>query len=146
MTIETSRPISPFTLARLDIYVFRANVSAPVVTSFNTMNSRATALLRAEDRDGVHGWGEIWGNFPTITSEHRGRLAAWALPSLAIGAEVSDPVAFHAHVRAKLRVIEVQSDEPGPIAGIAAALARLSGEMLGSKVYPVYQSVRALIP
>ena len=29
---------------------------------------------------------------------------------------------------------------------MAAALARLSGEMLGSKVYPVYQSVRALIP
>ena len=34
-------------------------------------------------------------------------------------------------------------------AGITTALARLSGEMLCSKVYPVYpvyQSVRALIP
>ena len=133
MTIETSLPISPFRLTRLDIHVFRASVSKPVVTSFNTMNSRATALLRVEDTDGAHGWGEIWGNFPTITSEHRARLAAWALPSLAIGAEVSDPVAFHAHVRDKLRVIEVQSDEPGPIAGIAAALDQAVWDLAARK-------------
>jgi D-galactarolactone cycloisomerase len=133
MTIETSLPISPFTLTRLDIHVFRASVSKPVVTSFKTMNSRATALLRVEDTDGAHGWGEIWGNFPTITSEHRARLAAWALPSLAIGAEVSDPAAFHAHVRAKLQVIEVQSDEPGPIAGIAAALDQAIWDLAARK-------------
>ena len=133
MTIETSLPISPFRLTRLDIHVFRASVSKPVVTSFKTMNSRATALLRVEDTDGAHGWGEIWGNFPTITSEHRARLAAWALPSLAIGAEVSDPAAFHAHVRAKLRVIEVQSDEPGPIAGIAAALDQAVWDLAARK-------------
>ena len=102
MTIEPSLPISPLTLARRDIYVFRANVSVPVVTSFNTMNSRATALLRVEDTDGAHGWGEIWGNFPTITSEYRARLAAWALPSIVIGAEVTDPAAFQTYVRAKL--------------------------------------------
>ena len=133
MTIETSLPISPFRLTRLDIHVFRASVSKPVVTSFNTMNSRATALLRVEDTDGAHGWGEIWGNFPTITSEHRARLAAWALPSLAIGAEISNPAAFHAHVRAKLRVIEVQSDEPGPIAGIAAALDQAVWDLAARK-------------
>ena len=133
MTIETSLPISPFTLTRLDIHVFRASVSKPVVTSFKTMNSRATALLRVEDTDGAHGWGEIWGNFPTITSEYRARLAAWALPSLAIGAKVSDPAAFHAHVRAKLRVIEVQSDEPGPIAGIAAALDQAIWDLAARK-------------
>ena len=133
MNIETSLPISPFTLARLDVHVFRASVSKPVVTSFNTMNSRATALLRVEDTDGAHGWGEIWGNFPTITSEHRARLAAWALPSLAIGAEISNPAAFHAHVRAKLRVIEVQSDEPGPIAGIAAALDQAIWDLAARK-------------
>ena len=133
MTIETSLPISSFTLTRLDIHVFRASVSKPVVTSFKTMNSRATALLRVEDTDGAHGWGEIWGNFPTITSEHRARLAAWALPSLAIGAEISNPAAFHAHVRAKLRVIEVQSDEPGPIAGIAAALDQAVWDLAARK-------------
>ena len=133
MTIETSLPISPFTLARIDIHVFRASVFKPVVTSFKTMNSRATALIRVEDTDGAHGWGEIWGNFPTITSEHRARLAAWALPSLTIGAEITDPAAFHAHLRAKLRVIEVQSDEPGPIAGIAAALDQAIWDLAARK-------------
>ncbi len=122
MTITTTSPIKPFRPARMDIHVFRADVSKPVVTSFGTMTSRATVLLRVEDTDGHFGWGEIWGNFPSITSEYRAQLAGWALPSLTIGKQIDDPAAFIAGVQSTLKVMEVQSDEPGPNAGIAAGL------------------------
>jgi len=122
MTIQTSVSLSPFTLARMDIHVFRADVAKPVVTSFGIMDSRATVLLRLEDSDGTFGWGEIWGNFPSITSEYRARLAGWALPSLTMGKPVTDPAAFMAGVSAALGVLAVQSDEPGPIGGIIAGL------------------------
>lgn len=122
MTIETTAPLAPFTLARLDVHVFRAEVTKPVIASFGTMSSRACVLMSVTDNDGTTGWGELWGNFPTITSEYRAQLAGWALPALTVGETVSDIAEFMADVDAKLRVMAVQSDEPGPVAGIAAGL------------------------
>ncbi|MDG2285548.1 MAG: mandelate racemase/muconate lactonizing enzyme family protein, partial [Alphaproteobacteria bacterium] len=57
-------------LTKLDIHAFRAEIENPVITSFGSIPSRATVLMRIEDADGSHGWGEIWGNFPTITTEY----------------------------------------------------------------------------
>ncbi|MDD9876033.1 MAG: mandelate racemase/muconate lactonizing enzyme family protein [Magnetovibrio sp.] len=125
--------LSPYSVARIDIHVFRATVLKPVVTSFGTMPSRASVLLRVEDADGAFGWGEIWGNFPTITSEYRARLAAFALPPLVIGKEVSAPASFSAGVRDQLRVLEVQSDEPGPIDGIVAGLDQALWDLAARK-------------
>jgi len=133
MTAIADQPIEPFTLARMDIHVFRADVLKPVVTSFATMASRATVLLRLEDTDGAFGWGEIWGNFPTVTSEHRANLAAWALPSLVVDARVEDPLAYMQGVQGALKTVEVQSDEPGPIAGIAAGLDQALWDLIARR-------------
>lgn len=121
------------TVARLDIYVFRATVLKPVVTSFGTIPSRASVLLRLTDNDGAIGWGEIWGNFPTITSEYRANLAAWALPELVLGQTISAIPNFMAGVVEALKVLEVQSDEPGPIAGIAAGLDQALWDLAARK-------------
>lgn len=108
-------------IARMDVYAFRARVGQTVVTSFSSIPSRAMALVRLEDADGAHGWGEIWGNFPPATVEYRATLAAWALPQHLIGVEVAAPAAFSAGLAARLHVLALQADEPGPIASLVAA-------------------------
>ena len=109
-------------IKRIHIDVFRANVEKPVVTSFSTIPSRGVAMLRIEDDDGAVGWGDIWGNFPTITTEYRARLAAFVLPDLLIGQTVHAVPEFYKALVEKMHVMAVQADEPGPIASILAAV------------------------
>ena len=111
----------PSTITKLDIRAYRAEIQNPVVASFGSIPSRATVLLRIEDSDGAHGWGEIWGNFPTITTEYRAKLAAWTLPSRLIGATIDEPGAFTDALATKLRVLKVQAAETGPVEGVLAA-------------------------
>ena len=62
---------------------WRYPLKTPVVTSFGTMRDRPMVLVRAEDDDGMAGWGEIWCNFPAVGAEHRARLVHGVLAPLA---------------------------------------------------------------
>ncbi|MDE0944440.1 MAG: mandelate racemase/muconate lactonizing enzyme family protein [Alphaproteobacteria bacterium] len=109
-------------IQRIHIDVFRAPIEKQVVTSFGTIPSRAMATLRLEDSDGVIGWGDIWGNFPTITTEYRAKLAAFTLPDLLLGKTVDDIPEFYHGLVENLHVLAVQADEPGPVASVLAAV------------------------
>ena len=61
-------------IRRLQIFVYRAPIETPVMTSFGTMRDRPAVLVRIEDGDGCFGWGEVWCNYPTCGAEHRARL------------------------------------------------------------------------
>lgn len=108
-------------IERIHIDVFRAPVEKPVVTSFGSIPSRGVAMLRLEDSDGVVGWGDLWGNFPTITTEYRAKLAAFTLPNLLLGETVDDIPGFYRGLVESLHVLSVQADEPGPVAAVLAA-------------------------
>ncbi len=113
-------------IQKLDIYTFRAEVSQTVVTSFSTIPSRAACFIRIEDSEGNAGLGEVWGNFPVVTTEYRARLSGWALPPHLIDAEIDDgnPGAFCRSLRDKLHVLAVQADEPGPVDSMVAATSQ----------------------
>ena len=64
--------MSSFTIARIETFVLRAPVAEPVVTSFFAIPDRVSVLVRVEDGEGAHGWGEVWCNFPSYGAEHRG--------------------------------------------------------------------------
>ena len=64
-----------FEIARLDVYALEAKIDTPITTSFAPIPARVSAPLRIEDTDGHAGWGEIWGNFPSITCAYRAALA-----------------------------------------------------------------------
>lgn len=133
---------------RADVY--RVPVAVPVRTSFGEMRDRPAVLVRAEDTDGVVGWGEIWCNFPNCGAEHRARLVAGVLAPLIEGAGFGSPPAAFAELTARTAVLAIQSGEPGPfaqaIAGIDIALwdltARRAGEPLWKLLGGVSPAVR----
>lgn len=78
-------------------------------------------MLRSEDSDGVAGWGDLWGNFPAITTEYRAKLAAFTWPNLLLGKTVDDIPSFYRDLVESLHVLTVQADEPGPVAAVLSA-------------------------
>jgi L-alanine-DL-glutamate epimerase-like enolase superfamily enzyme len=95
-------------------------------------------LLRVEDADGAHGWGEVWCNFPACGAEHRERLLQTLLFPLLQGRRFAGPAAAFDHLTRATAILAIQSGEHGPlqqaIAGIDLALwdlvARRAGEPL----------------
>jgi len=113
--------VAPITIARAEIFVFRAPVEEPVRTSFGVMHNRPAVLLRLEDKEGTHGWGEAWCNFPACGAEHRARLLETVIVPLLLGktwAKADD--AFHQLTR-QTAVLALQADEQGPLAQAIAA-------------------------
>ena len=146
--------MSGFIIARIGTFVFRAPVGEPVVTSFGAISDRVSVLVRVEDEDGAHGWGEVWCNFPSYGAEHRGLVLHRTLAPLALGRAVDDPAALWRELAMRTHVLALQSGDAGAfsaaLAGLDAALwdlkARRAGlplaRLLGGEVrdVPVYAS------
>jgi D-galactarolactone cycloisomerase len=109
-------------LARVDAFVLRWPVATPVRTSFGTMHDRPALLVRVEDRDGAHGWGEAWCNFPACGAEHRARLLADVVAPLVVGAAFDGPADAFVRLHDATSVLALQSGEPGPLAHAIAGL------------------------
>ena len=90
-----------------EIFVFRAPIEKAVRTSFGIMHDRPAVLLRLEDEDGMHGWGEAWCNFPSCGAEHRARLLETAILPKVVGKPWSSPAALSADVSAQLEVLRL---------------------------------------
>lgn len=112
----------PMRIAGLRALVFRAPIEAPVRTSFGTMRERPALLVRAEDRDGVVGWGEVWCNFPAVGAEHRARLLASVVAPLVIGRSFATPPEVFDLLTRESAVLAIQSGEPGPLAQVIAGV------------------------
>jgi len=126
---------APPPIARIDAHVLRWPVRQPVRTSFGTMLDRPAVLVRVEDAEGAHGWGEAWCNFPACGAEHRGLLVRSVLAPLLVGRAFERPQdAFDALTR-DTAVLALQSGEHGPIAqaiaGVDIALHDLAARRAG---------------
>lgn len=143
------------TVARLEIFVFRAPIAIPVRTSFGVMTDRPAVLVRLEDHDGNCGWGEAWCNFPTCGAEHRARLLQTVVAPLLVKQSFASPQAAFAYLTERLHILTLQAHEPGPLAQAVAAVdialwdmqARKAGQPLhrvlggtGDGTVPVYAS------
>lgn len=145
----------PVTIAKVEIRVFRAPIAVPVRTSFGTMHDRPAVIVRVEDGQGNHGWGEVWCNFPSCGAEHRARLVETAVVPHVLGKTFADPAEAFDEMTRGVEVLALQADEPGPlaqaVAGVDIALwdmaARRAGRPLhallgtaGMTVMPAYAS------
>jgi D-galactarolactone cycloisomerase len=125
----------PPAIGRLEAWVLRWPAATPVHTSFGTMLDRPAVLVRVEDADGAHGWGEAWCNFPACGAEHRARLVESVLAPLVVGRAFASPAAAYAEMTQKTAVLALQSGEPGPIAqaiaGVDIAMHDLAARRAG---------------
>lgn len=144
-----------FRLCAIQTFIYRAPIAAPVCTSFGTMHHRPALIVRVHDDSGGEGWGEIWCNWPPRGAEHRAALIHDIAAPLVIGQEFDEPSAMWERLTRALRVLGLQTGEPGPLAHVVAGLdislwdlwARRQGvplwRLLGgeaSRVIPVYAS------
>ena len=132
-------PFAPLSLAKVEAQVFRVPIAEPVQTSFGIMHDRPAVLVRVEDREGAVGWGEIWCNFPAVGAEHRARLLESAVAPILLSRAWAHPAEAFAHASAQLRILAIQTGEPGPIAqaiaGADIALWDLLGKRLGQPLW-----------
>jgi L-alanine-DL-glutamate epimerase-like enolase superfamily enzyme len=126
-------------IARIEPLVHRVPVETPVTTSFGVMRDRPALFIRALDKDGAEGWGEVWCNFPSVGAEHRARLVAETLAPMIVGKDWNDPADIYRHLTARTEVLAIQSGEHGPlaqaIAGIDQALWDLFARRAGMPLY-----------
>lgn len=113
---------TPFHLTKLETLVFRAPIAQPVQTSFGIMLDRPAVLVRVEDRDGAHGWGEAWCNFPAVGAEHRARVLDSCVAPLLFERPWNHPGEVFQDLTRRLRVLAIQTGEPGTVAQAIAAV------------------------
>lgn len=132
-------------LASIDVSLFRVPLDFPINTVFGPMYSRPAIFLRAIDKDGAEGIGEVWCNFPVCGAEHRARLAADILPGLLVGPRFRNPPAVHDALERKLHTLSIQAGEPGPIAqilgGLDVALWDLVARRQGCPFYALFGGI-----
>ena len=114
--------IDPVAVTCVETYVFRAPIENPVKTSFGVMNDRPAVLIRVEDADGAHGWGEVWCNFPVCGAEHRAHLVDMVLAPWLLQQEPKRPAEAFATLIRKTHVLGLQTGESGPLAQCIAGL------------------------
>lgn len=122
-------------IARIETFLFRAEVNEPVKTSFGSIPRRSALLVRVEDRDGAHGWGEVWCNFPPYSADNKMRLFETVIAPAALATEYSCPSDAWHSLTARISRWASQGGEPGPfaacIAGIDLALWDMAARRAG---------------
>ncbi|WP_269475595.1 mandelate racemase/muconate lactonizing enzyme family protein [Variovorax sp. PBL-E5] len=106
----------------MGVSVYRVPVETPVQTSFGMLNDRAAVVVHVTDADGAQGWGEAWCNFPTVGAEHRARLLMATVAPLVLSRAWQSPSECHAAIERAIRILAIQSGEPGPLAQVAAGV------------------------
>lgn len=121
------------TISKLECWVFRAPIEAPVATAFGTMTHRPALFVRVSARDGAWGWGEVFCNFPQVGAEHRARLIDSIFAPLVQGSPSDDPPRLHERLEEQTRRMAIQCGEPGPFAQIISAVDQALWDLAGRR-------------
>ncbi len=123
---------------RIERWVLRAPIEAPLTNAFGAMTNRPALFLRVTAGDGAWGWGEVFCNFPQVGAEHRARLVDSIFAPLLAGiatsatetrAGTSDAAEVRALLLRQTRRMAIQCGEPGPFAQIIGAVDQALWDM-----------------
>jgi D-galactarolactone cycloisomerase len=139
---------APLRIVGVRTLLFRAPLLEPVRTSFGMMHDRPALLVRVEDADGIFGWGEVWCNFPTVGAEHRAHLLDSIVAPILRERLWADPPTAFRELNRRLRILTIQSGEPGPmaqvIAGADLALWDLAARRAGQPLWKMLGGTPAI--
>ncbi len=121
------------TISKIECWVFRAPIKAPVSTAFGTMTNRPALFLRLSASDGAWGWGEVFCNFPQVGAEHRARLIDSLFAPLLQGSPSDDPPRLRERLEEQTRRVAIQCGEPGPFAQIIGAVDQALWDLAGRR-------------
>ncbi len=137
-------PLSP---RRAELFLFRAPITEPIVTNFGSIPARVALLIRIEDRDGAHGWGEVWANFPPTGAEHKLRLLEQIILPGVLGRTWPTPQAAWIDLSARLRRNALQSAEPGNFAACLAGIDVALWDLVARRAQvPLWQALGRTTP
>src|SRR5688572_2482041 len=127
------------TIEKVECWVHRAPIAAPLSNAFGAMTNRPATWVRITASDGAWGWGEVFSNFPTVGAEHRARLVDSTFAPLLQKATLEAPPAMRQMLDARTRIMAIQCGEPGPFAqiigGIDQALWDMSARRAGEPLW-----------
>lgn len=118
----TQPPDMSLHLTAIETRLVRTPITTPVRTSFGLMRDRPTLLIRVTDASGVQGYGEVWCNFPVCGAEHRARLVDTEIAPRVLAKDFASPQDCYETITASLRILRLQTGEPGPIAQAIAGV------------------------
>jgi len=90
------------TLSGIDAHPLRAPAADGPTMALGNMPTRPALLLRAVDRDGVAGWGEVWANFPPRANLHKAHLIEDVIAPQLAGFTFTEPQEVTDYLRAAL--------------------------------------------
>ena len=99
------------TITKLEHWVLRAPIAAPLANAFGAMSNRPALWLRLSASDGAYGWGEVFSNFPTVGAEHRARLVESIFVPLLENTPCDSAEATRAMLEARTRRMAIQCGE-----------------------------------
>lgn len=112
----------PLALRSLEPVALEAPLPAPVATPFSSIRTVVALLVRAQDEDGVEGWGEIWCNFPRFGFRHRAALLREIFAPALLGRPFESTSAAWTHMNTASDALRLQSGEYGPFAAVIAGI------------------------
>src|SRR5688572_30104980 len=110
------------TIEKVECWVHRAPIAAPLSNAFGAMTNRPATWVRVSASDGAWGWGEVFSNFPTVGAEHRARLVESIFAPLLQGQDLQSPEKIRSLLESRTRVMAIQCGEPGPFAQIIGGI------------------------
>jgi D-galactarolactone cycloisomerase len=133
----------PLRIGRIETFLYRAEVSEPVKTSFGSIPRRSALLLRVEDADGAHGWGEVWCNFPPFSADNKMRLIETVIGPAALAGSYADPADAWHTITMRTARWAIQGGEPAPFAACIAGLDLALWDLLARRTGKPLRAVLA---
>jgi D-galactarolactone cycloisomerase len=119
---NTPTPLLPATIVALDAFHFQVPLEIPRINAFGKMTHRPALVVRLRDEDGTEGWGECFSNWPSFAAEHRYKIISEIMSPLLVGQIAGSPEKLTEYLKARTRILKIQSDERGPFDQAVSAI------------------------
>lgn len=137
-----SRIEKSLSVTKLDVVLLRAPIARPRRNAFGVQTSRPALLVRLEDIDGAHGWGEVFANWPPGGAEHRANLLSAVFSMLTTAKKFTSPMQLFEKLTEATHLLALQCGEPGPFAQCISGLDAAAWDLVARRAgVPLWQAL-----